>query len=161
MTLSIIVAVAQNGVIGGENRLLWHIPDDLKRFKQLTSGHSVIMGRKTYESIGRPLPNRRNIVITRNSALQLSGCELVGSLEEALNLTKNEDEVFVIGGGEIYRQALPLARMVYLTRVWENFSGDTHFPDLDPVSWELISDEKKSPAKGPGYSFRIYRRKED
>ena len=114
--ISIIVAVAENGVIGDKNALLWHISEDLKHFKSVTTGHPVIMGRKTFESLGRPLPNRTNVVITRRQ-LEIPGCRVVHSLEEAVRLFPEDEEVFVIGGAQIYAEALPLARRFYLTRV--------------------------------------------
>jgi len=159
MTLSIIVAIAENGVIGKGNNLLWHISEDLKRFKKLTSGHSIIMGRKTFESIGKPLPNRRNIVISRNTSIHAEGCEIANSIENALKLTQNEDEVFVIGGGQIYKQALPLANKLYLTRVHADYDGDTFFPSVDTATWKLVSEEKGNPTTGPGYTFQNFVRK--
>lgn len=158
MGISIIVAVAENGVIGGGNKLLWHIPDDLKRFKQITSGHSVIMGRKTFESIGKPLPNRRNIVISRNPNIDIQGVEVANSLEDALAMTQNETEVFIIGGGEIYKQALPLASKLYLTRVHKKYEGDTDFPEIVEHDWRLVYSEEKNPTSGPGYTFEEYER---
>jgi len=156
MELSIIVAIAENGVIGGGNKLLWHIPEDLKRFKRITSGRSLIMGRKTFESIGKPLPNRRNIVISRNPDFRVEGIEVANSLNAALELTKTEDEVFIIGGGEIYRQALPLATKLYITRVHAYFDGDTYFPEIPMQQWQLVSSEKGNPTAGPGYTFEEY-----
>lgn len=126
--ISIIVAVAENGVIGDDNRLLWHISEDLRHFKALTTGHPVVMGRKTFESLGRPLPNRTNVVVTRQE-LEIPGCTVVHSLEEAVALFPADEEVFVIGGAQIYAQALPLARRFYLTRVFHAYAGDTHFPE--------------------------------
>ncbi|MEW5845706.1 MAG: dihydrofolate reductase [Bacteroidota bacterium] len=158
MELSIIVAIAENGVIGGGNELLWHIPEDLKRFKRITSGRSVVMGRKTFESIGKPLPNRRNIVITRNPEFRVEGIEVANSLNAALELTKTEDEVFIIGGGEIYRQALPLATKLYITRVHANYDGDTYFPEIPMQQWQLVSSEKGNPTARPGYTFEEYTR---
>ena len=115
--LSIIVAVSENNAIGKDNNLLWHISEDLKHFKEITSGHSVLMGRKTFESLGKKLPNRRNIVITRNPDYTAEGCEMASSLEDAVRLCAGEEEVFVIGGGEIYRQARDMASKLYLTVV--------------------------------------------
>ena len=158
--ISIIVAVAENWVIGGNNQLLWHISEDLKRFKALTSGHSIIMGRKTFESIGRPLPNRKNIVVSRNSNLIIEGCIIVNSLNEALEITVGEDEAFVVGGGELYRQALPLAKKMYLTKVHKNFEGDTVFPTVNFNEWNLVLEQKGNPtADGLGYTFLDYVRK--
>lgn len=133
--ISIIVAVAKNGVIGGENNLLWHISDDLKRFKAITSGHGVIMGRKTFESLGRALPNRRNVVISRNSDYLAQGAEVVGSLEDAIKLFESNDETFVIGGGQIYKQSMEIADKIYITEVDKEFQGDTHFPEIDKSVW--------------------------
>ena len=137
---SIIVAVAQNGVIGDRNALLWHISEDLKHFKALTSGHPVVMGRKTYESLGRPLPNRTNVVISRQE-LEIPGCRVVHSLDEALALFPEEEEVFIIGGAQIYAEALPRADRFYLTRVFHDYEGDTHFPEWNEELWRLVSSE--------------------
>lgn len=160
MNISIIVAVAENWVIGANNQLLWHISDDLKRFKALTSGHSVIMGRKTFESIGRPLPNRRNIVVSRNPNLAIEGCEVVNSLDEAFSITTGEYEVFIIGGGELYRKALPLANNLYITKVDRVFEGDTTFPVVNFDEWQLVREQKGNPTSdGLGYTFMDYVRK--
>lgn len=140
--LSIIVAVAQEGVIGRNNDLIWHISEDLRHFKAVTSGHPIIMGRKTYESLGRPLPNRTNVVITRRSDLDAEGCTVVGSLEEAIKLFPTTEEVFIIGGGQIYAQAMPLADRFYLTEVEAPFEGDTFFPEWDRAEWEVIEEQR-------------------
>ena len=141
-TISIIVAVADNGVIGTAGTMPWHISEDFRHFKEVTLGHSVVMGRKTYESIGRPLPRRRNIVITRNTDLRIEGCEMATSLEAALAMCEGEEEVFVIGGGEIYRQAMPLAHRLYITHVGMSVEGDTRFPDIAPEVWREVSREE-------------------
>ena len=138
--LSIIVAVAQNGVIGDKNSLLWHISEDLKYFKSLTSGHPVLMGRKTYESIGRPLPNRTNVVISRQE-IEIPGCRVVHSFEEAIGLFPAEEELFVIGGAQIYAEALPHAGRLYLTRIFHDYEGDTHFPSWCEDEWRLVSSD--------------------
>ena len=151
--ISIIVAVAQNGVIGGGNQLLWHISEDLQRFKRITSGHPVIMGRKTFESLGRPLPNRHNVVITRQRDYSPEGVTVVGSLEEAIALFPSDQEVFITGGGEIYRQAMPLADKVYLTIVCRDYEGDTHFPEIDPAQWKEIFHERHESGKNYPYPF--------
>ena len=135
--VSIIVAVAENGVIGDKNTLLWHISEDLKHFKAVTTGHPVIMGRKTYESLGRPLPNRTNVVITRQQ-VEIPGCRVVHSLGEAVALFPGDDEVFVIGGAQIYGEALPAADRFYLTRVHRAYEGDTRFPEWDAAEWRLV-----------------------
>ena len=140
--LSIIVAAARNNAIGKDNQMLWHISADLKHFKAITTGHTVIMGRKTLESIGRPLPKRRNIVITRNENIEMEGVEFFNSLEEAFKHVEAEEEVFVIGGGEIYKQTLPLASKLYFTFVDKDFEADTFFPEVDS-SWKEVSSEKR------------------
>jgi dihydrofolate reductase len=158
MILSIIVAVANNNAIGGNNQLLWHISADLKRFKAITSGHAIVMGRKTYESIGKPLPNRQNIVITRNRELSLLGVDVVESVEAAKAVVKGK-ELFIIGGGEIYRQTMALAKRIYLTRVWADYKADTFFPEIDMSIWKEVSHED-FPAEGeiPAYSFILLER---
>lgn len=154
MNLSIIVAVAQNNVIGGNNSLLWHISADLKRFKALTTGHTVIMGRKTYESIGRPLPKRNNLIISNNRDFRAEGCTVFHSLDAALAHCANDDEVFVMGGGQIYRLALPKANKIYLTRVHRNFEGDTHFPNINPSEWRVTHEQPGVPNdEGLEYTF--------
>jgi dihydrofolate reductase len=136
--LSIIVAADRNNVIGKDNALIWHLPNDLRYFKEKTTGHAIIMGRRTFDSVGKPLPNRRNIIITRNPGFKAEGCEVVTSLEAAMALVNPQDENFIVGGEEIYRQALPLADRVYLTRIDHAFEGDRHFPELGP-EWELTA----------------------
>lgn len=137
---SLIVAIARGGVIGGDNQLLWHISEDLKNFKRVTSGHPVVMGRKTFESLGRPLPKRENVVISRTLD-EVAGCRVAHSLEEALGGYSPCEEIFVIGGAEIYRAALPLCDRFYLTRVHHDFQGDTLFPEYDPAQWQCVSSE--------------------
>ena len=145
MTISIIVAASQNGVIGRDNQLLWRLPDDLKRFKQLTLGHPMIMGRKTFESIGKPLPGRTSIIVTRSAEYQAEGTLVVHSLEEALAVAGGLDseEAFIIGGGEIYRQALKnnCVDQVYLTRVHADSEGDTFFEFPDEAKWQQTASE--------------------
>ncbi|RWU04870.1 dihydrofolate reductase [Pedobacter chitinilyticus] len=136
--ISIVVAISENNAIGKDNQLLWHLPSDLKHFKNITTGHTIIMGRKTYDSIGKPLPNRRNIIITRQKDLNLEGVEVVNSLEEALSLSKDEEEVFIIGGAEIYKQAVAVSHRIYLTRVHQEFEADAFFPELDHETWREI-----------------------
>ena len=136
MTLSIIVAVASDGAIGRANDLLWHLPADLKRFKELTTGHTILMGRKTFESLPRgPLPNRRNIIISRSLPAQ-PGAEVYPTIQQALVACASDEEVFIIGGGEIYRQLLPNTERIYLTRVQASFpDAEVFFPELDPTEW--------------------------
>ena len=150
--ISIIVAVARNGVIGGGNTLLWRISEDLKRFKALTTGHPVVMGRKTFESLGRPLPNRTNVVVTRQH-IEIPGCTVAGSLEVALALFPAQEEVFVTGGGQIYAQALPLADRIYLTTVMRDYEGDTRFPDWNRSGWTEVFREYHERGKDFPYPF--------
>ncbi len=146
MNISLIVAMDEERGIGKGNQMLWHLPADLRRFKSLTMGHHLIAGRKTYESIGRPLPGRTMIILTRNRNYQVTGypdqVRLVRSLEQALALAQaaGEDEVFVIGGGEIFAQALPLAQRIYLTNVKARLDCDTFFPPIDPAEWRLLEE---------------------
>lgn len=136
MTLSIIVAVASDGAIGRANDLLWHLPADLKRFKELTTGHTILMGRKTFESLPRgPLPNRRNIIISRSLPAQ-PGAEVYPTIQQALEACASDEEVFIIGGGEIYRQLLPNTEQIYLTRIQASFpDAEVFFPELDSTEW--------------------------
>lgn len=168
MTLSLIAAIADNNVIGRDGKLPWHLPDDLKHFHDLTVGHPVIMGRKTYESIPekhRPLPDRTNIVLTRQD-IEIPGCVVVHSIEEAIDRAMGYElpatsglrlqEVFVIGGAEIYRQALPLARRMYLTRVHAQVEGDAFFPEVDWGEWEAVSREEHPADSRHVYSFTFW-----
>jgi dihydrofolate reductase len=157
--LSIIVAVAKNGVIGDKNALLWHISEDMRFFRRTTSGPPVIMGRKTYESLGRPLPNRQNVVISRTTQ-EIEGCTVVGSLEQAIALFPAEEEVFIIGGAQIYALALEVADRFYLTRVEHDYEGDTSFPAWDESKWRLLSREAfESGEKYPyPFAFELYER---
>ena len=141
MKISLICAASQNGTIGRDNHLPWHLPADLAHFKRLTTGHYILMGRKTYQSIGKPLPNRTNIVITRQTDFQADGCLVAHSLEQAFALCPTDVEVFIIGGAEIYRQALPVADKIYLTRIRHDFEGDTFLFELDPLVWYETSRE--------------------
>lgn len=142
MTLiSFVVAMDRNRLIGRDNGLPWHLPPDLKHFKALTLGKPVIMGRKTHQSIGRPLPGRRNIVISRNPSYKAEGCETAGGLEQALALAADAEEAMIIGGTAIFQSALPLARRLYLTLIDAEFDGDAWFPEYDPAAWRVISEE--------------------
>ena len=161
MKISLIAAMAENRVIGRDNRLPWHLPDDLKRFKRLTTGHTVVMGRKTYEAIGKPLPDRRSIVVTtRPMSDRTESVVAAGSLDEALELVRGEAEVFVAGGEAIYRLTLPKADRLYLTLVHAAIPGDAHFPPLDLTPWKLIEDERHEANHRHAYafSFRTYDR---
>lgn len=136
--ISLIVAMAQNGVIGRDNALPWRLPEDLKRFKEFTLGKPILMGRKTFEAIGRPLPGRANLVLTRDRDWRAEGAIPVHSVEEALLQTRTCDELVAIGGAEIYRLLLPLARRIYLTHVHADVPGDTYFPAFDPAQWDDV-----------------------
>lgn len=151
--LGLVVAISENNAIGKDNELLWHLPADLKHFKNTTSGHTIIMGRKTYDSIGKPLPNRRNIVITRQKDLQIEGIEVVNSLEEAISLCENEDKVFIIGGAEIYKQALPLVHKIELTRVHQEFEANAFFPELDGETWKETWKEDHLPDEKNKFAY--------
>ena len=160
--LALIVAVAQNGIIGctnedGRGALPWHLPEDLKHFKETTSGYPIIMGRKTWESLGRPLPNRRNIVITRQNGYTATGAEVFGGLPEALAAV-GDTTAFVIGGAELYRQSLPLAATLIITEVGIDAAGDTVFPAIDHDGWCEISRESHTSAAGLPYAFVTYQR---
>lgn len=160
MRISIIAAVADNGVIGRGNALPWHLPADLQRFKRLTTGHPIVMGRKTFESIGPPLPQRQSIVISRSTGFHPDGVTVVPSFERALDLAQGEDEVFVIGGAAVFTAALPFADRLELTRVHAAVPGDVLFPPLDLSEWRLVAEEKY-PADGRHahpYSFLTYER---
>lgn len=134
--LSLIVAMSQNNVIGDKNKLLWNLKEDLRRFKDITTGHPIIMGRKTYESIGKPLPNRKNIIITR-SDINIDGCIVVHSIEEAINMFPNDEEIFIIGGAEIYKQTIGKVDKMYLTVILEDYEGDAFFPYINFNMWNI------------------------
>jgi dihydrofolate reductase len=155
--ICIVAALARNRAIGRGNRMPWHLPEDLKRFKRLTSGHPVVMGRKTFESIvaatGKPLPLRENIVITRSVDWSCAGCVIVHSIGAALDAAGRSRDVFVIGGAEIYALALPLARHLYLTEIDREFDGDTFFPKFDRAQWREISRDPRPPAADEGFAY--------
>ena len=152
MTVTIVVAISENYAIGKNNQLLWHMPADLKHFKQITSGHTVIMGRKTYDSVGKPLPNRRNIIITRQE-ITIPGCEVVKSVDDALELCTNEEEVFIVGGAEIYKLAMPKTARIYLTIIHHSFEADTLFPEIDYMEWKEVSREDHPADEKHKYSY--------
>jgi len=157
---SIIAAIAKQNALGKNNQLIWHLPADLKRFKQVTSNHHVIMGRKTYESIGRPLPGRKNIVLSRDKNYFLEGCETVSSLEEALLLVSDVEEVMIIGGGFLYEQTISFADKLYLTFIDLDVDGDTLFPEFEKLNLKEIKREKhlkdeKNPYDYEFVDFRI------
>lgn len=160
MNLTLIAAMASNRVIGKDNQLIWDFPDDLKRFKKLTLGHHVIMGRKTYESMNRPLPGRTNVVISRQKEYQAPGCIVVSSMVEALRKAENDRKPFVIGGAKIYELALPYADIMELTCIRHAYEGDTHFPEWDKEQWSLENTEKHPADERHPYPFeyRTYHR---
>lgn len=160
--ISLVVAAAENNVIGKDNKLLWHLPNDMKFFKNTTWGMPVIMGRKTYESLGKPLAGRTNIIMTRDKDWSANGTQTASNLEEALKVAADTDakEAYIIGGGEIFKQALPLASKIYLTRVHASPEGDAFFPSFNQSEWNLLSQLDFSPdAKHAyAYSFQVWQR---
>jgi dihydrofolate reductase len=164
MIITLVVAASENNVIGRDGGLPWDLPNDMRHFKEITIGHTVVMGRKTYSSIGRPLPDRRNIIVTRQDDFRVEGCEIVHSLEEAFALSEEaaSEEVCVIGGGEIYAQALPFASRIELTRVHITIDGDTFFPKFSEDSWEEINREEHEEDDDHiyPYTFLTYERRE-
>jgi dihydrofolate reductase len=160
--ISLIWAMDDNAVIGKDNQLPWHLPEDLKFFKKTTMGHPIAMGRKTHDSIGRPLPGRENIIITRNKDYSSDGCTVLNSVDELIQYSKDQNkEIFVIGGAEIFKEVFPSADRLYITKIYHSFDGDTFFPKIDMDQWKLefkepgIKDEKNP----YDYEFFIYDRK--
>jgi len=158
--ITLIVAAAENNAIGKGNRMPWHLPNDFKYFKEKTLNHSVVMGRKTFESIGKPLPERRNIVMTKNTNYLHEEVDVANNIDELLLYCRDEREIFIIGGAEIYKQTLPLAHKVLLTRVHTTVDGDAFFPELPANEWKLISTEKheKDDRHAFDYTFEVYER---
>lgn len=159
--LSLIVAMAKNRVIGADNTLPWHLPADLKHFKALTMGHHIVMGRKTYESIGKPLPGRTTVVVTRNANYSVPGVIVASSLEVAISACGNDEEIFVIGGAELYRQAIKLADRIYLTEIDADIPGDAHFTEFDRKLWQETGRVNNVPDEKNLYSYHfvVYDRK--
>ena len=161
MKIALICAMASNGVIGNDNKLPWRLPEDLRHFRRTTMGHSIVMGRKTWESIGRPLPGRTNIVVTRQKDYQAEGARVRDSLEAALELAENiatidgADQVFVIGGAELYRQAMPLASLFHLTRIHADVAGDTVLSGFNDSEWRELSREDYSRDEGNPFDYSI------
>ena len=153
--ISLIVAASANNVLGAAGELPWHLSDDLKRFKSLTMGKPIVMGRKTFESIGRALPGRQNIVITRQDDYQAPHCDVVATLGGAIAAVAESDEVMVIGGGEIYQLFLPLTRRIYLTRVDAEVQGDTYFPEIDPATWRETAREEFAADANNDHAFAV------
>lgn len=157
--LSLIAAVAANGVIGADNALPWRLPEDLKRFKALTLGHPVIMGRKTFESIGKPLPGRTTVIVTRDSGYRVEGCLTATSIDAAIAACAGEPEIFFVGGAELYAQVLPRADRLYLTEIQADYAGDAWFPAFDRDAWEETARDRRVNPDGLGYDFVTYRRR--
>jgi dihydrofolate reductase len=158
--VALIAAVARNGVIGANNALPWKLPADLARFRALTTGHTVVMGRKTWQSLGRPLKDRQNVVVTRDRSFAAEGAQIAASLRDALAMSRLPAPVFCIGGGELYADALPLASLMYLTEIDADFEGDVRFPAFDRRAWRVQSREEHLDANGMRYAFVTYQRKE-
>ncbi len=156
--LSLIVAMAHDRVIGLNNALPWHLPEDLKRFRALTTGHHIIMGRKTYESLNRLLPDRTTVIVTRNEGYQVPGALIAHSLEQALALAIDDNEVFLIGGAELYRDGLKLADRLYVTEIDASFAGDAHLPEFDLRDWQETEHESLVSAKGLPFRYITYER---
>jgi len=160
--LSLIAAVARNRVIGNNNQLLWHLPEDMRHFRETTRGKPVIMGRKTWESLPdsfRPLPGRLNVVVSRNPAYQALGATLAGSLEDAMLCAGDASEIFIIGGEELYRQAIPKADRLYLTEIEADFAGDAFFPEVPKQDWDEVSRKTQKGASELAFSFVTYQRR--
>ncbi len=155
-----IAAVAENFALGKDNELVWHLPDDFKRFKQLTTNHYIIMGRKTFESFPKPLPNRTHVIITRQQDYKAEGCLVVANLADALAMVPKDENAFVIGGGEIYALALPFTDVIELTKVHAHFEADTFFPEIDSKQWKLVSEEyhPKDEKHLFDFTYETYRR---
>lgn len=153
MRVSLIAAVAENGVIGRDNGLPWRLPSDLKHFRRLTTGHAVISGRRNYESIGRPLPERLNIVVTHRAGYHAAGCVVVHTLEDAFRAAGDRPEVFVIGGADLYAQTLDRAQRLHLTEVHAAVAGDTRFPEFDRSAWREVARERHEPDDRHAYAY--------
>ena len=159
--VTIIAAVGRNRALGKNNDLIWHLPADLRRFKSLTRGHHVIMGRKTFESLGKPLPKRTNIIVSRNPEYKAEGCITVNSLHAGLEMAQSDPNPYILGGAEIYKQALSIADFMDLTLVHEDFEADAFFPEFDPAEWELVGREdfEKDEENPYDYSFVQYKKR--
>ncbi len=158
-TISLIVAVSNNHVIGKDNTLPWHLPEDLKRFRALTTGHHIIMGRKTYESLGRLLPDRTTVIVTRNKSYRVDGAIVVNSLPEAIEVCASDAEAFIIGGAELYHQGFKYAQKLYLTQVETVVEGDAFFPPIDESIWQEIARETHLSTSGLKFNYLNYKRK--
>lgn len=156
--LSLIVAIAKNGVIGVNNTLPWHLPEDLKRFRALTTGHHIIMGRKTYDSLGRLLPGRTTVIVTRNPEYKVEGAVVVHSLEAAIAACGDDNEAFLIGGAELYQDGLKLANKLYITEIEAEYAGDAFFPAFNQADWQLLEQEAHVSANGLGFSYKTFQK---
>lgn len=157
--ISLIAAIARNRVIGLNNTLPWHLPEDLKRFRALTTGHHIIMGRKTYESLNRLLPDRTTVIVTRNPDYHVPGALVAASLSRAIAICDGDAEVFLIGGTELYREALQFADRLYITAIDAEFEGDAFFPEFDQAAWQEIAREQHTSLEGLRFAYLIYQRK--
>ena len=153
--VSIIVAMAQNRTIGINNTLPWRIPEDLQHFKALTMGHHMIMGRKTFDSIGKPLPGRTTVVVTRNRNLKIDGCIITHSLEEAIAACSKDDEIFIVGGAELYAQAMPLTDTLNITEIQQDVEGDAHFPEFDKNMWHEVARERRNQSEPQALEYHF------
>ncbi|MEC4004651.1 dihydrofolate reductase [Flavobacterium sp. SUN052] len=156
--ITLIAAAAENNALGKDNQLVWHLPNDFKRFKEITSGHYIIMGRKTFESFPKPLPNRTHIIITRQHHYKVENCIVVNSIEKALEVAPKNETIFIIGGAEIYNQSIDFGDKIELTRVHANFEADAYFPEIDLKKWNLIFEEKhfKDEKHNFDFTFQTY-----
>ena len=159
--ITIIAAIANNNALGKDNDLIWHLPADLKRFKKVTSGHHILMGRNTFESIGKPLPNRTTVIITRNKNYTVEGCIVVDSIEKAIEVSKADAHIFIIGGAQIYKQAIVsnIADQLDITQVHHSFDADVYFPEIDTKIWEEVSREDFSADEKNKYNYSFLRYK--
>ncbi len=157
-TLNVIAAMAKNRVIGIRNTLPWHLPEDLKHFKALTLGHHIIMGRKTYESIGRPLPGRTTVIVSRDADYRIEGCLTATCIDAAITACGEDPEIFFVGGAEMYAQVLPRADRLYLTEIQAEYEGDAWFPEFDHTAWKAVDRQVHVNAGGLGYHFVVYER---
>lgn len=157
--ISIIAAIGNNNELGKDNDLIWYLPADLKRFKKITTGHTIIMGRNTFESIGKPLPKRRSVIITRNKDYKQDGCEVVHSLEDALGLIEKEEKAFIIGGAQIYSEVLKkdCVHELEITKVHQDFNADVYFPEINESDWKLVLNEQHSPDEKNKYHYSFLR----
>jgi dihydrofolate reductase len=160
--ITLIAAVAENNALGKDNQLLWHLPDDFKRFKNITSGHYIIMGRKTFESFPKPLPNRTHVIISRQKNYAPENCIVVNSIQQAIAICPRNEEVFVIGGGEIYNQSIEIADKIDITRVHHSFEADTYFPEINLNKWQLTFEEyhQKDDKHQYDFSFQTFIKKQ-